>query len=89
MPPTHQQGTDLEGHFAPFAAKMHRAGQPSATLRAFQYYYAQLVQGAPVTFAAQMHSLSPTFPLPAPWTAIARRALRPWSDWWSLNSTGV
>jgi UTP--glucose-1-phosphate uridylyltransferase len=40
-----QPAPDLEARFAPFAEKMQQAGLPAAALRAFHYYYAQLVQG--------------------------------------------
>jgi len=33
-------------NFAPFAAKMRAAGQPAAAIRAFEYYYHQLAEGA-------------------------------------------
>ncbi len=32
--------------FAPFAAKMHKAGQPAAAIRTFNHYYNQLSEGA-------------------------------------------
>lgn len=45
MSPTNPSEIDLEARFAPFAAKMRAAGLPAAAIRAFHYYYAQLVQG--------------------------------------------
>jgi len=41
-----EQDATHSAQFAPFAAKMRCAGLPEAAMRAFEYHYAQLLQGA-------------------------------------------
>jgi len=43
---TSQKAADLDARFAAFATKMRQNGIPEAAIRAFHYYYAQLLQGA-------------------------------------------